>query len=296
MPENKWQNVRIIGDFKSVTLYVNGERIEKLAPYTKNGFRFQQTLFFPLKNAGDAQNGFKGELKNLKTGRLDMEKLKADFIASKVMPESGNYYIKYGNKYLTNTNYNGSGGNPTFQNMITYSALKPNQHWTITRVSATNRYKIVNTRDGRYLNELVAFGVNPYSDLWNTYNFYKKDSLYAIQNDGNSGKGFWYVENNRLNAGDESYDPENYVVELIPVNATEAETLTKRDLKIRQKKEYVEVTGVTAREMSLYTLSGTVFATKRDSNILMLNSIPKGMYILHVVTDEDKYGNFKLKF
>jgi hexosaminidase len=296
VPENKWQNVRIIGDFKSVTLFVDSVRIEKLMPYTKNGFRFQQTLFFPLKNAGDAQNGFKGELKNLKTGRLDMEKLKADFIASKVMPESGNYYIKYGNKYLTNTNYNGSGGNPTFQNMITYSALKPNQHWTITRVSATNRYKIVNTRDGRYLNELVAFGVNPYSDLWNTYNFYKKDSLYAIQNDGNSGKGFWYVENNRLNAGDESYDPENYVVELIPVNATEAETLTKRDLKIRQKKEYVEVTGVTAREMSLYTLSGTVFVTKRDSNILMLNSIPKGMYILHVVTDEDKYGNFKLKF
>lgn len=296
VPENKWQNVRIIGDFKSVTLYVDSVRIEKLLPYTKNGFRFQQTLFFPLKNAGDAQNGFKGELKNLKTGRLDMEKLKADFIASKVMPESGNYYIKYGNKYLTNTNYNGSGGNPTFQNMITYSALKPNQHWTVTRVSATNRYKIVNTRDGRYLNELVAFGVNAYSDLWNTYNFYKKDSLYAIQNDGNSGKGFWYVENNRLNAGDESYDPENYVVELIPVNATEVETLTKRDLKIRQKKESVEVTGVTAREMSLYTLSGTVLATKRDSNVLIINSVPKGVYVLHVVTDENKYGSFKLKF
>lgn len=296
MPDNNWHKIRILGDYKSITLFVDDVRVEKLTAYTKNGFKFQQTLFFPLQYAGDTQNGFKGELKNLKTGRLDMDKLKSEFIATKVMPQSGNYYIKYGNKYLTNTNYNGSGGNPTFQNMITYSAVKPNQHWTVTLVPATNRYKIVNSRDGRYLNELVAFGVNPYSDLWNTYNFYQKDSLFAIQNDGNSGKGFWYVDNNRLNAGDEAYEDENYTVELIPVNTTEVETLTKKDLKIRQKQDCVEVSGVKASEMSLYTLSGTVFASKRDSNVLIVNSIPKGMYILHVVTDQNKYGSFKLKF
>lgn len=296
IPDNNWHTIRILGDFKSVTLYVDEVRVEKLAPYSKNGFRFQQTLFFPLQFAGDNQNGFKGELKNLKTGRLDMEKIKTEFLATKVMPASGKYYIKYGNKYLTNTNYGGSGGNPTFQNMIVYSTLKPNQHWTVTHVAATNRYKIVNTRDSRYLNELVNFGVNPYSDLWNTYHFYQKDSLFAIQNDGNSGKGFWYVENNRLNAGDEVYGEENYTIQLIPVNTTDVETLSKKDLKIRQKKDYVEVTGVTARELSLYTLSGSVFATKRDSNVLVVNSIPKGIYVLHVVTDENKQGSFKLKF
>lgn len=296
IPDNNWHNIRITGDYRSVSLYVDGIRTDKLVPVSKNGFRYQQTLFFPLKNAGDAENGLKGELKNLKTGRLDLEKIKTEFMATKAMPQSGNYYIKIGEKYLTNTNYNGSGGNPTFQNLITYTPLKGNQQWNITLVPATNRYKILNARDSRYLNELVNFGVNAYSDLWNTYNFYQKDSLIAIQNDGNSGKGFWYFENNRLNAGDESYSEDNYIVQLIPVNATGIDTLTADQVKIRQRKEKIEVTGITPRELTLYTLNGTVQASKQDSNVLLVKDLPKGLYILHVVSNENKAGSFKLKF
>lgn len=296
IPDEKWHNIRITGDYRSVSLYVDNTRIEKLAPFSKNGFRFQQTLFFPLKYAGNKDNGFKGELKNLKTGRMDMEKIKAEFMASKVMPQSGTYYIKIGEKYLTNTNYNGSGGNPTFQNLITYTPLKGNQQWDITFVPATNCYKIQNTRDGRYLNELINFGVNPYSDLWNTYNFYLKDGLYAIQNDGNSGKGFWYYDNNRLNAGDETYSEDNYFLQLIPVNATGIDTLTKNDIKIIHGKEKIEISGITARELTLYTLNGAIQVTKSDSNMLVVKDLPKGFYFLHVVSNDNKVGSFKLKF
>lgn len=295
-PTAQWQNLRITGDSKSVTLYVDGVRKEKLAAYSKSGFSFQQTLYFPLQRAGDKLNGFKGELKNLKTGRLDMEKIKEDFLATKVMPKSGVYYIKRGNTYLTNTNYNGSGGNPAFQYKLTHEAVRANQHWTVTYIAATKRYNIVNTRDGRYVNELGDFGKNPYSDLWNTYHFYQKDSLFAIQNNGNSGKGFWYFDANRLKAGGESYDEDNYIVELVPVDATAVETLTKKDVKIRHNSELLEVMGVTARELSLYSLSGSVVAANRNSNTLNLNSIPKDSYVLQVVTTDNKHGSFKLKF
>lgn len=68
--EKSWQNVRIVGDYKSVTLYVEGNAKEQLTAYKKteglpNGFNFQQTLTFPLEKVGDRENGFKGAMKNL---------------------------------------------------------------------------------------------------------------------------------------------------------------------------------------------------------------------------------------
>ena len=68
---NSWQTLRLVGDYKSVTLFVDGIEKEHLAAYKKteglpNGFNFQQTLAFPLEKIGDAKNGFSGEIRNLK--------------------------------------------------------------------------------------------------------------------------------------------------------------------------------------------------------------------------------------
>jgi hexosaminidase len=68
---NSWQNLRLLGDYKSVTLYVDGIEREHLTAYKKteglpNGFNYQQTITFPLEKIGDAKNGFLGEIRNLK--------------------------------------------------------------------------------------------------------------------------------------------------------------------------------------------------------------------------------------
>ncbi len=68
---NTWQTIGIVGDYKSVTLFINGEEKETLTAYKKteglpNKFMYQQTLVFPLEKVGDSKNGFKGEIRNLK--------------------------------------------------------------------------------------------------------------------------------------------------------------------------------------------------------------------------------------
>ena len=219
IPKNDWQQIRILGDFNSVTLYVDSIRIERLAPYNKNGFNFQQTLFFPLQTAGDKENGLKGQLKNLNIQYQDLSKIKSAFVASKTTLTTGRYYIKYGEKYLTNTKPNGKGGEPEFLAKNSDPDMLAVQQWDITLVSSTNRYKIASATDQRYLNEICAFGTNPYNENWNTYNFFKKNNLYAIQNDGNGGTGFWFIDNNRFYTGSESYDDSNYVVEFVPIKA-----------------------------------------------------------------------------
>ncbi|SMO39366.1 hexosaminidase [Saccharicrinis carchari] len=67
---NRWQTIRLVGDYKSVTLYVDGKKTDHLTAYKKTeglpkGFNFQQTLTFPLEKIGDAKNGFIGEIRNL---------------------------------------------------------------------------------------------------------------------------------------------------------------------------------------------------------------------------------------
>ena len=138
-------------------------------------------------------------------------------MASKTTLTTGRYYIKYGEKYLTNTKPNGKGGEPEFLAKNSDPDMLAVQQWDITLVSSTNRYKIASATDQRYLNEICAFGTNPYNENWNTYNFFKKNNLYAIQNDGNGGTGFWLIDKNRFYTGAESYDDSNYVVEFVPI-------------------------------------------------------------------------------
>jgi len=72
VPENTWTKITITGDHTGTTLFVNGELKQELKGQfqsfgnTKDKIAKVQTLFFPLKNIGDLENGFKGCLSDLK--------------------------------------------------------------------------------------------------------------------------------------------------------------------------------------------------------------------------------------
>lgn len=75
LPEEQWTEVRILGDYKGTSLYVNGELKERLEGRTMKVYRaqykrmeymqYQETLIFPLQQIGDGLNGFTGQLKNV---------------------------------------------------------------------------------------------------------------------------------------------------------------------------------------------------------------------------------------
>ncbi|MBQ5627700.1 MAG: hypothetical protein IIU97_06270, partial [Bacteroidaceae bacterium] len=85
--------------------------------------------------------------------------------------ENGTYYIMYNGKYLTNNN-KAAGSKPSF--LAEQDNIRPQrQEWKISLDPSTNRYKIVNLEDNRYLNENGSFTVsdatNPYEAVWHTY-------------------------------------------------------------------------------------------------------------------------------
>lgn len=76
LPAGEWTRVRIEGDHKGTTLYINGQKAERLegrvgvyyneARNRKDKMYFQETLVFPMQQVGDLHNGFKGRLRGLK--------------------------------------------------------------------------------------------------------------------------------------------------------------------------------------------------------------------------------------
>ena len=75
LPTEQWTDIRIEGDYKGTSLYVNGKLQERLEGRTMKVYRkeykrmeymtYQETLIFPLEQIGDKLNGFKGKLRNL---------------------------------------------------------------------------------------------------------------------------------------------------------------------------------------------------------------------------------------
>lgn len=76
LPENVWTDIRIEGDYKGTSLYVNGKLQERLEGRTMKVYRrqynrmefmeYQETLIFPLQQIGDKLNGFKGKIQDVK--------------------------------------------------------------------------------------------------------------------------------------------------------------------------------------------------------------------------------------
>ena len=75
LPEGEWTDIRIEGDWKGTSLYVNGKLQERLEGRKKRVYNpkydrlesmpIQETLVFPLKQIGDPINGFKGQIKHV---------------------------------------------------------------------------------------------------------------------------------------------------------------------------------------------------------------------------------------
>lgn len=131
----------------------------------------------------------------------------------------GEYYILYKGKYLSNGSgaSNNTPGNPSWRSEL--DNINPNRQVWKVRIDVNNgRYSIYSAHDGRYVNELANFGVNPYSADWNTYILSRLNGKYAIQCAGNSGNKFWTSTSSRINRGDiGDYDVANFLFEFVPV-------------------------------------------------------------------------------
>ena len=73
MPVEKWTKIRIEGDIKGTSLFVDGQLLERLEGrigevfnvkhQRKDRIWYLETLIFPLKQLGDTQMGFNGKVK-----------------------------------------------------------------------------------------------------------------------------------------------------------------------------------------------------------------------------------------
>lgn len=134
--------------------------------------------------------------------------------------ENGTYHIMYNGQYLTNNNKQ-AGAKPVFQ--AEQDNIRPqNQEWKISIDPSTNRYKIINLEDNRYLNENGSFTVsdntNPYDAVWHTYEIIQlANGKYAIKNAGSAGKDFWTVSGTQIQKGNSTALPEKFIFDIIPL-------------------------------------------------------------------------------
>lgn len=152
--------------------------------------------------------------------------------------ESGNYYIKYNGKYLYDKDASAdkTGDYPVWADEID-DAQPQKCEWTITLDANTGRYKIVNTQDGRYLNENGAFWanktLNPYDADWHSYTIYRVNGKYAIQTTAKVNNRFMAANDSRIIKRDTplSKDKNNApilhiddaIFEIVPVQGTTTE-------------------------------------------------------------------------
>ncbi|MBR5851521.1 MAG: beta-N-acetylglucosaminidase domain-containing protein [Bacteroidaceae bacterium] len=146
--------------------------------------------------------------------------------------ENGTYHIMYNGQYLTNNN-KAAGAKPVFQ--TEQDNIRPqNQEWKISIDPSTNRYKIINLEDNRYLNENGSFTVsnetNPYEAVWHTYDItLLANGKYAIQNGGSAGTAFWTVNGTQIQKGNTNALPDKYIFDIIPLGGTAKEPLIDQD-------------------------------------------------------------------
>ena len=146
--------------------------------------------------------------------------------------ENGTYHIMYNGQYLTNNNKQ-AGTKPVFQ--TEQDNIRPQrQEWKISLDGATNRFKIINLEDNRYLNENGSFTVsdatNPYEAVWHTYEITQlANGKYAIQNGGSAGTAFWTVNGTQIQKGNSAAMPDKYIFDIVPLDGAPKEELIDAD-------------------------------------------------------------------
>ena len=148
--------------------------------------------------------------------------------------ENGTYYIMHNGRYLTNTQPNVASSAPIFKSAV--DTIRPQrQEWKISLDASTNRYKIVNVEDSRYLNENGVFTVsnetNPYEAVWHTYEItLLANGKYAIQTGGSAGTKFWTVSGTRVQQNSSSDAlPDKYIFDLVPLGGEPKEKIISDD-------------------------------------------------------------------
>ena len=148
--------------------------------------------------------------------------------------ENGTYYIMHNGRYLTNTQPNVASSAPIFKSAV--DTIRPQrQEWKISLDASTNRYKIVNVEDSRYLNENGVFTAsnetNPYEAVWHTYEItLLANGKYAIQNGGSAGTKFWTVSGTRVQQNSSSDAlPDKYIFDLVPLGGEPKEKIISDD-------------------------------------------------------------------
>ncbi|MBR5861530.1 MAG: beta-N-acetylglucosaminidase domain-containing protein [Bacteroidaceae bacterium] len=136
--------------------------------------------------------------------------------------ENGTYYIMTDDKYLTNTKPKTAGSVPQF--LAAKDDVRPQrQEWKITLDPSTNRYKIINLEDNRYLNENGCFTVsdetNPYEAVWHTYEIrLLANGKFAIQNAGSAGNNYWGTNGTRIQKSNSTEGlPANFIFDIVPL-------------------------------------------------------------------------------
>ncbi len=147
-----------------------------------------------------------------------------------VVLENGTYYIKVNGHYLTNVNAgaDNTGDYPMFRSEVDITNPQKAE-WYIAIDPTTDRYRITNAQDGRYLNEKGAFWANktnnPYEAVWHSYNLLRLNGKYAIQNGGSAGTKYWTANDTRISAGTNGGVPtiSDFMFEIVPVSGTAVE-------------------------------------------------------------------------
>jgi len=259
---------------------------------------------YAIQNAGSAGNKFwssngtriqQGTANTIKSGNFIFEIIpvgKAETHPSIV--EGTRYYIMWGDQYLTNGNPGGRGGAPVFKKRSPLS--RDQQLWKFTPVESTGRYKLTSHKDGRYINELGNFGVNAYSDDWNTYVLTEMGGLFSIQNAGESGTKFWTVEDNRMQPGNEARK-DSYLFKIISYEeATDIETPdANSEITYRVDSGLIHVTAPTPiRKIRLINTKGKTVKETRRGNTLKIGTLTKNTYVLTVETEKESHS-FKVQ-
>jgi len=118
-------------------------------------------------------------------------------VFAKAAIQEGKYLIKYDGKYLTNQQGAASESNPVLVAEKDIN-MPARQEWMIIYDYATERYKIVNMLDARYVNESGTFGTEEYNPLQHSYRLFIDKNKLAIQNAEQGGNNFWNVANNKI--------------------------------------------------------------------------------------------------
>ena len=147
---------------------------------------------------------------------------RADIFPAELI-EEGRYYIKVNGRWLTDANANPdrTGDFPVLQ--ASEDVINPQrQEWNITIDPVTERYKITNAQDGRYINEHGNFwrdkNNNPYDPAWHSFEIYRLNGKYAIKTAGNAGGRVWTADEERINQDSEkNIRYEHFIFEIIPV-------------------------------------------------------------------------------